>query len=209
MPSLVDLRSHVFLCSQVSLHSSHATHSCQSGCESEVNYFQIVILVEHQVFRLEISVGKAHIVALIEAFHELQKVKPGDSFGELSGHSDEIKKISAACILEDQVKLLNSRSISLNIRVPSRHLNQLDDVSVVDLLKSLKFLQGVLFLDILQKHLDGHSLPIWSFSFVNFAGGSRPYFLKNQEIADGSFGWSEVNEIHLDNERSKCTLRYF
>ena len=71
---------------------------------------------------------------------------------------------------------------------------------MVDLLKSLKFLQGILFLDILQKHFDGYSLPIWCFSFVNFAGGSRPYFLKNREIADASFGWSEVNKIHLDYE---------
>lgn len=67
----MDFWCHVVQCTTSGLESTGVISSLDWGGETKVSDLQIVVFVEQQIFRLEVSVGNSHLVAVVESLKKL------------------------------------------------------------------------------------------------------------------------------------------
>lgn len=79
--------------------------------ETKIGQFQYKLLVEQNIFGLDVSVSIALGVHVVEAVHHLVEVGSGDDFGELASVGNKIKELSTAHILKNDGEALVSRFI--------------------------------------------------------------------------------------------------
>lgn len=72
--------------------------------KAKICYFEMPLLVEQQVFRLQISVNNVLGVQVLERAHYLCWVKAGGFWGESTSVSQVRKKLAAAHVLQEHVE---------------------------------------------------------------------------------------------------------
>jgi len=97
----VDFRSHVVVSAQDSPESASTVLSSHSRRKPEVGKEQIVLLVEEQVFRLEVSVSESLRVAVIEGLNQLLEVVSGLLLCETSSVAQEVENFTSVGKLQN------------------------------------------------------------------------------------------------------------
>lgn len=99
--------------------------------KAEVDEFDVLVLIQQNVFQLDVSVGDALAVAVTQCHQNLFENPPGLFFLELLvDHFFEVRmQTSPTHVLHDQV----------HVRVSFKSLDELDYVVVVHLLKQHHF----------------------------------------------------------------------
>ena len=100
--------------------------------ETKIGQFQYKLLVEQNVFGLDVSMSIALGVHVVEAVHHLVEVGSGDDFGELASVGNKIKELSTAHILKNDGEALVSRFILFFVGGVLSHSHKLDQVLVVE-----------------------------------------------------------------------------
>jgi len=101
--SFVDFRGHIGDCSKLSLKKTTSVSSLSWSCKSKICNLNIVILVEHDVFRLEITMADASVMAVFESLHHLAEEESCSVFTEGSSQSNEVEKFSSLGKLKHNV----------------------------------------------------------------------------------------------------------
>ena len=101
----------------------------ESVREAEVNYFDVFIVIQKQVFGLEVSVDNAESVHVLDARYYLLVELASFDFFQARVFNDVVEELSAARVLHDQVKELGGFD----------YFVELNDVGVANQLQNMHF----------------------------------------------------------------------
>ena len=112
---------------------------------------------EKDVFWLDVPVGVALAVHVVETIHHLVEVGPGDLFCEFSGIGDVVEELSSADVLEDDGETLVLGFVSAFVGGIFPNVDEFHEVVMVeDLHYTELVLQGVQIRSLFLISLDGH-----------------------------------------------------
>lgn len=100
---------------------------CEGVGEAEVDDFDVLLVIEQQVLRLEVPVDYVEVVHVLDAGDDLLVELAGLFLLQFGVLDDVVEELSTAGVLHDQVELLGRLD----------DLVQLDDVRVPDLLENV------------------------------------------------------------------------
>ena len=91
----MDLRSHVALSSELGLAEARAVSALHADCEAEVSNLQSEVRVEEHILWLEVSVGNALVVHVLQSVHELVEVGTSNSLLKPASLGNVVEQLSA------------------------------------------------------------------------------------------------------------------
>ena len=104
---------HVAWCADLSRIESWSTLTSKSTDEAKVNDLKIVIIVQQNILRLQISVGEAKSMQVIDALQQLLDVVPADTRTKVAFLNDIGEHLSAADKLQDNISNFDLGTIFL------------------------------------------------------------------------------------------------
>jgi hypothetical protein len=72
-------------------------------CHAEIGDLYILVLVEQQVFRLEIPVTNVEAVAVVDGMDDLLEIMEGFGYGQPSSLDEVVEQLATGHILHDEV----------------------------------------------------------------------------------------------------------
>ena len=134
-----DLRSHVAWGTDHGPVGARSVASLKRASEAEIDDFDVIHLVEEDVFGFKIAMGEALGVDIVDTHEHLLEEVLADGLGEGAGVRDVVKELTTGDHLLSDVGDFNSRAVLLVHSSAFLEFEVLDDVSVVKLGRGLNF----------------------------------------------------------------------
>lgn len=148
--------------------------------QAEVDDFDAIVVIEQQIFWLQVSVDDAQFVNVLYAGDDLLVHFGSFILLEPAVFDDVLEELSARTILHDQVQVI----------IVFNHLVQLNDVRVPDFLEDCDFSVdsvniGLILDFIFFQYFDGHLVASYNVrSLFDFAEGSLTFGFPDDEASD-------------------------